>query len=102
MNKFDILANNILKEDNHDLEYSRRVITPEVIEYVLDLMAQKEGMPPGSGSSYLAVAKEALGIIGGIDMSDEDLAEQLVQRTLNSMSSENKDKIVSLAMAAKR
>lgn len=85
-------------EDSHDLDYAHRVITPEVTEYVLNLMAQKEGIPV---DAYLAVAKEALGV-ANIDMSDEDLAEELVQRTLNSMSPENKDKIVSMAMAARK
>ena len=98
MNKFDTLANKILNEDSHDLEYAHSRITPEITEYVLNLMAQKEGM---SVEAYLEVAKDALGI-ANIEMSDEDLAEKLVQRTLNSMSSENKDKIVSMAMAARK
>lgn len=98
MTKFDALYKKTINEDSHDFEYSRRVITPEVTEYVLNLMAQKEGM---SVDAYLAVAKEALGI-ANIDMSDEDLAEKLVQKALNSMSPENKDKIVSMALANKK
>lgn len=34
MTKFDALYKKIINEDSHDLEYSRRVITPEVTEYV--------------------------------------------------------------------
>ena len=80
-----------------DLAAAPHRLTPEVIEYVLNLMAQKEGM---SVEAYLTVAKEALGI-ADIDMSDEELAEKLVQRTLNNMSSQNVDKIVSLAARKK-
>ena len=97
MTKFDALYKKSINEDIDDLIAAPHVLTPEVTEYVLDLMAQAKGMPPGSGALYIAAAKEALGIIGGIEMTDEDLAEKLVQRTLNSMSPENVDKIVSLA-----
>lgn len=94
MSKFETLYKKIINEDIDDLIAAPSVLTPAVTQFVLNLMAQKEGT---SVEAYLAVAKEALGIIGGIEMTDEDLAEKLVQRTLNSMSPENVDKIVSLA-----
>jgi hypothetical protein len=94
MTKFDALYKKSINEDIDDLIAAPGVLTPAVTQFVLNLMAQKEGT---SVEAYLAVAKEALGIIGGIEMTDEDLAEKLVQRTLNSMSPENVDKIVSLA-----
>jgi hypothetical protein len=93
MTKFEALYKKTINENIDDLLAAPHVLTPEVTQFVLNLMAQKEGM---SVEAYLAVAKEALGI-ANIDMSDEDLAEKLVQRTLNSMSPENVDKIVSLA-----
>ena len=93
MTKFEALYKKTINENIDDLLAVPHVLTPEVTQFVLNLMAQKEGM---SVEAYLAVAKEALGV-ANIDMSDEDLAEKLVQRTLNSMSPGNVDKIVSLA-----
>ena len=93
MTKFEALYKKTINENIDDLLAVPHVLTPEVTQFVLNLMAQKEGM---SVEAYLAVAKEALGV-ANIDMSDEDLAEKLVQRTLNSMSPANVDKIVSLA-----
>lgn len=93
MSKFETLYKKIINEDMDHLAAAPMVLTPEVTEYVLNLMATREGMSVGS---YLTAAKEALGI-ANIEMSDEDLAEKLVQKALNSMSPENVDKIVSLA-----
>jgi hypothetical protein len=82
MTKFDALYKKSINEDIDDLLAAPGVLTPAVTQFVLKLMAQKEGT---SVEAYLAVAKEALGIIGGIEMTDEDLAEKLVQKALNSM-----------------
>ena len=81
MTKFESLYKKIINEDMDYLAAAPMVLTPEVTEYVLNLMATREGMSVGS---YLTAAKEALGI-ASIEMSDEDLAEKLVQKALNSM-----------------
>ena len=81
MSKFETLYKKIINEDMDHLAAAPMVLTPEVTEYVLNLMATREGM---SVESYLTAAKEALGI-ANIEMSDEDLAEKLVQKALNSM-----------------
>jgi hypothetical protein len=81
MSKFETLYKKIINENMDHLAAAPMALTPEVTEYVLNLMATREGMSVGS---YLTAAKEALGI-ASIEMSDEDLAEKLVQKALNSM-----------------
>ncbi len=79
----------VVKEDLDSLIANPRALTPEVVNFVLDLMAKKENM---SKETYLKVAKQALAA-GDVDYSEEELAEKMVKNALDAMPVGTVDKI---------